>query len=120
MNLGGNARDAMPEGGTLRIRTENRTIGPDDTAGLPGLLPGRYVALVVSDTGVGMSEEVRRHIFEPFFTTKELGEGTGLGLATVYGIVKQSGGGVYVDSEEARGTTFTIYLPPCDEATSSP
>jgi signal transduction histidine kinase len=119
MNLGGNARDAMPEGGWLHIRLNNRTVSVEQAAGLPGLAAGDYVALSVTDTGVGMSDEVRRHIFEPFFTTKELGEGTGLGLATVYGIVKQSGGSVYVESEELKGTTFTVYLPP-HLATSSP
>jgi two-component system cell cycle sensor histidine kinase/response regulator CckA len=119
LNLGGNARDAMPEGGALVIRSENRIVSPELARELPGLSPGDYVMLTVSDTGVGMPEEVRRHIFEPFFTTKDQGEGTGLGLATVYGIVKQSGGSVYVDSEEGKGTTFTIYLPP-HLATSSP
>ena len=112
MNLGGNARDAMPEGGMLIIRTENRTVTPEVAFGLPGLVPADYVVITVADTGIGIPESVRRHIFEPFFTTKEQGQGTGLGLATVYGIVKQSGGGIYVDSQEHEGTTFTIYLPP--------
>jgi signal transduction histidine kinase len=112
MNLGGNARDAMPEGGTLTIRTANRDVPASAVTVLDGLSPGPYVVMTVTDTGVGMPEHVRRHVFEPFFTTKAQGEGTGLGLATIYGIVKQSGGGIYVESEEHKGTTFTIYLPP--------
>ena len=118
MNLAANARDAMAEGGTLTIRTGNRTIAAESPS-LPGLRTGNYAAMIVSDTGVGMPEHVRRHVFEPFFTTKEQGEGTGLGLATIYGIVKQSGGGIYLDTEENKGTTFTIYLPQ-HRAISSP
>jgi PAS domain S-box-containing protein len=112
MNLGINARDAMPEGGALTIRTENRSVSAREASSLPGLAPGDYVVLSVTDTGGGIPAHVRPHVFEPFFTTKQPGEGTGLGLATVYGIVKQSGGGVYVESEEGKGTTFTIFLPP--------
>ena len=119
MNLSGNARDAMPEGGSLILRTANRIVPQAEAAGYDGLSSGEYVVLTVRDTGVGMPEEVQRHVFEPFFTTKGPGEGTGLGLATIYGIVKQSGGGIYVDSEERKGTTFTILLPRYT-ATSSP
>jgi PAS domain S-box-containing protein len=110
MNLAANARDAMPEGGTLTIDTRNEEVRVD-TQGRPGLLPGHYAVVAVGDTGLGMSAAVRDRVFEPFFTTKELGKGTGLGLATVYGIVKQTGGGIYVESEEGRGTTFVVYLP---------
>jgi PAS domain S-box-containing protein len=110
MNLAGNARDAMPEGGSLWIRTGNRSL-PEASPALPGLKPGDYALLTVADSGAGMPEHVRTHAFEPFFTTKEQGKGTGLGLATIYGIVKQSGGGIYLESEEKQGTTFSIYLP---------
>ena len=122
MNLGGNARDAMPEGGSLTIRTSNRELAASEAGAMDGLAPGDYVAMSVTDTGVGMPEQVRRHVFEPFFTTKAQGEGTGLGLATIYGIVKQSGGGIFVESEENKGTIFTIFLPRIapDLATSSP
>lgn len=118
MNLAGNARDAMPEGGSLVIRTANRNLSESSPA-LLGLEAGEYVLLTVTDTGVGMPEQVRTHVFEPFFTTKEQGKGTGLGLATIYGIVKQSGGGIYLESEETQGTTFSIYLPR-HQPTSSP
>ncbi len=120
MNLGGNARDAMPEGGSLTIRTSNRELSAFEAPTMDGLAPGPYVAMTVTDSGVGMPEHVRRHVFEPFFTTKAQGEGTGLGLATIYGIVKQSGGGIFVQSEENTGTTFTILLPPFTPSTSSP
>jgi PAS domain S-box-containing protein len=116
MNLCANAKDAMPEGGAVRITTANRFVGKEESGRRPGLQPGEYVLLTVADTGVGIAEEVRPYVFEPFFTTKEQGKGTGLGLATVYGIIKQSGGGVYLDSAEGTGTTFSIYLP----AISSP
>jgi len=110
MNLAANARDAMPEGGTLRVATSNVTVG-GDTSSRPGLKAGEYAMLTVHDSGMGMPQHVRAHVFEPFFTTKDQGKGTGLGLATVYGIVKQSGGWIYVESEEGQGTTFVIYLP---------
>jgi PAS domain S-box-containing protein len=115
MNLAVNARDAMPDGGVLRIGTWNAELTADDAQRYAYVVPGPYVVVEVRDTGHGMTDETMAHLFEPFFTTKEPGKGTGLGLAMVYGIVKQSGGYIWVDSRLGMGAGFSIYLPRTDQ-----
>jgi CheY-like chemotaxis protein len=116
MNLAVNAKDAMPSGGKLIIETARWVTDQQFASAHLGLPPGTYVMMSVSDTGVGMTAEVKAHLFEPFFTTKDQGRGTGLGLSTVYGIVKQCGGAVWAHSEAGKGTTFRMLFPALEAA----
>jgi signal transduction histidine kinase len=120
MNLAVNSRDAMPNGGAIAIETGHARIGEEGAASHVGLQAGSYAVLTFSDTGIGMDAATRAHIFEPFFTTKEKGKGTGLGLSIVYGIVKQNGGEILVDSEPGQGTVFRIYIPSATAAEAPP
>ena len=123
MNMAMNACDAMPRGGTLTLSTADVTLDPEYVSRVPELKAGAYVMLAIADTGAGMGPAVTSHLFEPFFTTKGVGQGTGLGLSTCYGIVRQSGGHISVESEPGQGTTFRIYLPraePQAEAATQP
>jgi CheY-like chemotaxis protein len=120
MNLAVNARDAMPDGGKLTIQTADTEIDAAFAREHPGSLAGKYVMLAVKDTGTGIDPETQAQIFEPFFTTKGRDKGTGLGLATVYGVVKQSNGYIAVESEKGKGSLFTVYLPRFEQPLSAP
>jgi two-component system cell cycle sensor histidine kinase/response regulator CckA len=120
MNLATNAADAMPNGGELTLETANVTLDREQDSRFPEMKPGEYVVLAIKDTGEGMSEEIKARLFEPFFTTKGIGQGTGLGLSTCYGIIKQSGGHISVASELAQGSTFKIYLPQVERPAAIP
>jgi PAS domain S-box-containing protein len=119
LNIAINARDAMPNGGKLLIETSNKALGVDDVAGETGLKPGAYVMLSISDTGIGIPPALQTRVFEPFFTTKEAGRGTGLGLSTIYGFAKQSGGHLTIYSEVGKGTSVRLYLPRASLAPSA-
>jgi len=119
LNLCVNARDAMPRGGTLTLATSNTHVTPATAGATPGARPGDFVMISVADTGTGMTPEILDKIFDPFFTTKEVGKGTGLGLATVQGLVKSHGGFLTVHSQVGRGSTFTVYLPAHIEAAAA-
>jgi CheY-like chemotaxis protein len=111
MNLAVNARDAMPDGGTISIKTDNVNLKKDEIPDIPESHPGQFVHLSFADNGHGISDEIQKHIFEPFFTTKEVGKGTGLGLSVVYGIISQHKGWISVESEKEKGAIFHIYIP---------
>ena len=111
LNLAINARDAMPKGGSLTIATDNNVLDADAASGRGEIAPGRYVGVTMTDTGIGMPQDVLSRVFEPFFTTKEVGKGSGLGLSQVYGFVRQSGGHVAIQSDPGKGTAVRLYLP---------